>query len=154
MSVKFEIKGIEELNKKLKKIEKDLAPNVYKATLEVLKVEVETKAKKDVAVDTGRLKNSIHVSTKDKKFTYRDDLGSSYDGTPKNIDLNKYDVAIGSNVDYAEKINKYGGGGPNSGRTVNGKKRAKGYGKGFLTDNFEKAIPILLKKISEVIIKK
>jgi hypothetical protein len=153
MSVKLDIKGIEELNKELNKIQKKIAPNVYKTIIEVMKVEVETKAKKEVPVDTGRLKNSIYVATKGMKYNYRDDLGNSYDGTAKDVKLDTYDVAVGSNVNYAEKMDKLGGGGPNSGRSVKGKKRSKGYGRGFLTDNFNKAIPILMNKIKEVMLK-
>jgi hypothetical protein len=153
MSIQFDIKGVKELNKELNKIKKNIPPNVYKTMLEVMKVEVETKAKKEVPVDTGRLKNSIHVATKGKKFNYKDSLGKSYDGTAKSVDLDTYDIAVGSNVPYANRMDKIGGGGPYSGRTVKGNKRSKGYGKGFLTENFNKAIPILIRKIKEVVLK-
>ena len=120
----------------------------------------ETIKGKDFPVDTGRLRSSYHVKylkkpnpetsrTKAKLaklgelpesqmnyvFTAKndDEKGASvktFDGTlSESVDLDS--VVVGTNVEYAKKINREGGGGPNS-----RKQNPKGTGQG----HFDKAI--------------
>lgn len=69
---------------------------------------IESDAKQEsfgMPIDTGRLKNSIHVVTQpSESFKYQDDEGKSYDGSLNGTGANKakLTVAVGSNVEYAE----------------------------------------------------
>lgn len=62
-----------------------------------------THAKKDVPIDTGRLKNSITYAT-DKYAgvdNYSDDLGNNYSGGSAKEMPSTEVIAIGTNVEYA-----------------------------------------------------
>ena len=71
----------------------------------------EANAKKEItqlhAVDTGRLRNSITFATIDhcEAFTYSDDIGNTYNDAPHGTP-EKGDVYIGTNVEYAEYVEK------------------------------------------------
>lgn len=74
--------------------------------LNAIGLKAEGYAKKDCPVDTGRLRNSITYATENYSGagTYTDKDRNSYSdatarGTPK-----KYDVYIGTNVEYAKRI--------------------------------------------------
>jgi len=136
-SVRFDVKGVKELNKALSKIPAEAQPKVKKSILEIMRVEVETKAKFAVPVDTGRLRSSIHTIEEGTGYNYTDSEGKRYDGTLSTLKVSKNEVAVGTNVNYAEKIHKKGGRG--------------GKGAKFLEIPFNQAVPNLLKKIEEVI---
>ena len=137
MTIKVQIKGIEELNKTLQKVSKELQPVVRQTILEVSRVEVETKAKYAVPVDTGRLRSSIHTMEKGSNFRYTDKNGNSYDGNLKGLRVSDNEIAIGTNVNYAQDIHRRGG--------KNGK------GQYFLLTAFENAIPKYIQRIKQVL---
>jgi phage gpG-like protein len=136
-TLRIDVKGIEELKKALSKIPVEAQPKVKKSMLEIMRVEVETKAKFSVPVDTGRLRSSIHTMEEGTDYKYSDSEGNRYEGTLSTLKVSKNEVAVGTNVNYADKIHKAGGRG--------------GKGKKFLEIPFTKAVPNLLKKIEEVI---
>jgi carbon monoxide dehydrogenase subunit G len=65
---------------------------------------VETDYKREVPVDTGRLRSSIHMQHSDNQgHTYSDNQGRMFDGTlPTKAD--RYTVFVGTNVEYATRI--------------------------------------------------
>lgn len=144
MSVKVDLVGDKELKKQLKQLMK-IIPNETLATLlEVAFVDIETfaKDKANIPVNTGRLRASLHTKYKRKpkestlpipsqqtNFRYSAE-GELFDGTlSEPIDENT--IIVGTNVEYAKRINRLGGGGPNSRR-----KLPKGQGQAF----FDKAV--------------
>jgi phage gpG-like protein len=131
------VQGIEEVNKMLSKVSKDMQPIVKQVILEVSRVEVETKAKYAVPVDTGRLRSSIHTMEAGTGFQYSDKQGNRYDGTLGTLRVKGDEVAVGTNVEYAKDIHRRGG--------KNGK------GKEFLKIAFENAIPKYLERIKKVL---
>jgi phage gpG-like protein len=137
LTIKVQIKGIDELNKTLQKVSKELQPVVRQTILEVSRVEVETKSKYAVPVDTGRLRASIHTMEKGSNFRYTDKNGNSYDGNLKNLRVSENEIAIGTNVNYAKDIHRRGG--------KNGK------GKEFLEVAFNNAIPKYIQRIKQVL---
>ena len=136
-TLRIDVKGVKELNKALSKIPVEAQPKVKKSMLEIMRVEVETKAKFAVPVDTGRLRSSIHTTEEGTGYKYTDSEGKGYDGTLGTLKLSKNEVAVGTNVNYANFVHKKGGKG--------------GKGAKFLEIPFTKAVPNLLKKIEEVI---
>jgi len=136
MTIQFNIQGVSKLKKEMERLSVQFPDEVRKIILETAIVDIESYAKtNDIPIDTGRLRSSIHTKyTKKIQHNYSDNVGNTYDGTIReSIDINS--VVVGTNVEYAQKINRLGGGGQNSGRTSGGLKRDKGFGKGF----FDKA---------------
>jgi len=171
-----DLDGAKKLQKEILALQKKFPEEVKSMLFEVALVDIETfaKDKANIPVDTGRLRASIHTSysslpnpstsrTKQKlkeaeaisgevltpsKTTYNYSVdGKSYDGTLSEKP-EEFEVIVGTNVEYAEKINRVGGGGPNSNRSLNSKKNRakfgtrqgptfpKGWGKGY----FDKAV--------------
>lgn len=140
MSLKAQLVGDRKLQQQIKKLAMKFPERVREEVLAVALVDVESFAKGDtprnvIPVDTGRLRASIHTKFKTgmvKGYTmgsenYRDDEGKTFDGTLKtSIDFDS--VVVGTNVNYAAKINREGGGGESSRG-----QRTKGYGQGFWT---------------------
>lgn len=95
---------------------------------------IETSAKQDTPVDTGRLRSSLHMESSEvnRSFTYSDQAGRSYSGKlsvmPKPLE-----VYVGTNVEYAEKIHRTGGRG--------------GKGEGFLVKAHEAERPLLIARL-------
>lgn len=107
MSAKLELK-ITDLVKKF-----DEMPNqVQKAMIDELRLTgfmIETSYKLGVPVDTGRLISSIHTEHSDiKSFNYSDSKGNTYQGS-LNYNLTPNQVIVGTNVEYAQKIEYKGG---------------------------------------------
>lgn len=107
MSIKLELK-VDNLVKKFETMSED----VQKAMIDELRLTgfmVESTYKIGVPVDTGRLISSIHVEHSDiKSFNYSDNQGNTYNGYI-GYDLKPTQVIIGTNVEYATKIEKRGG---------------------------------------------
>lgn len=167
MSIKVRLTGDKELKKDILKLMKLIPEEVRNVMLETAIVDIESYAKQnDIPVDTGRLRSSIHtkyvknvrIGRSESKTThsYSDNVGNSYDGTlSESVDINS--VAVGTNVEYARKINRTGGGGEGSGRTVGGEKRAKGFGKNFFDKasangriQLDKNIRALAKRVEKI----
>lgn len=126
-----------ELIRQLDRLKELFPQETREAVYNTALVSIETYMKRnDIPVDTGRLRASINTKSVRKELhRYEDNDGQAFDGTlSPSVDLDH--VVVGTNVEYAEYINKNGGGGPFSNREVDGMKRPKGYGKGF----FDKAV--------------
>jgi hypothetical protein len=104
--------------------------------LRLTAIMIESSYKIAVPVDTGRLITSIHTEHSDiKAFNYSDREGNNYSGTI-GYDLKPTQVIVGTNVEYAAKIEYRGGKG--------------GKGKGALLDAFEsetRGLPDRLTKL-------
>lgn len=158
MTVKID--GDRILKSQLEKL-KLLFPEECRAIVaEVAMVDVETFAKKNsnnIPVDTGRLRNSIHTEFVNgfggytpKPTTYTDDAGNSFNGK-LSASLDNDSVVVGTNLEYAQKINRIGGGGENSRRKSKGEKRPKGYGQGFWDRAIKNGEVALLRELSDLI---
>jgi len=100
-------------------------------------LETERLSKEAVPVDTGRLKTSIHVQTKQSGgHSYQDSAGNTFDGR-MNVQLEDTDVAVGTNVNYAEKIHERGGRG--------------GKGQDFLLNAFNASRTNLLNRLAKAL---
>lgn len=146
------IDNMDAFNEQIEKLIKKFPKQVYeKVIYPTALVDVETfaKDKVEIPVDTGRLRASIHTKRPYKpSHQYKDRAGNQFQATLTG-QISYEEVIVGTNVEYAEVMNKYGGGGPNSKRTIGGKKnpqkRPKGYGKGF----FDKAVANGEKRLIE-----
>jgi hypothetical protein len=72
------------------------------------KMNAQNKIKADRHIVTSRLRNSIYVKSKSKfqdKVEYNDNEGNRFDADIE-VDLDKHEAAFGTNVDYAEKIER------------------------------------------------
>jgi len=68
--------------------------------------EIDREAKKEVRVDTGRLRSSIHPQFKGTTgFQYADDEGGFFDGLVR-VNLKIFEAIVGTNVEYARDIEK------------------------------------------------
>jgi uncharacterized cupin superfamily protein len=77
--------------------------------LAITGTEIESTYKQNVPVDTGRLISSIHTETsRATGFSYNDQTGQVFQGTFQTRP-GKYDVIVGSNVEYAGVIEDQGG---------------------------------------------
>jgi phage gpG-like protein len=160
MSVTFQFKGEKELRKKLAELAKKMPEEAQKLILETAIIDIESFAKSNtIPVDTGRLRASIHTkyvksvnvanSTTHGNYAYTDNVGNSFDGSlSASVDINS--VVVGTNVQYANKINREGGGGEGSGRTSGGSKRPKGYGKNFFDKAVNNGKSMLLKRLTDL----
>lgn len=161
MNVEVNLIGSDKLKKQIGQLLKVFEQETRKVVLTTALVDIETYMKENaIPVDTGRLRSSIHTKFKSGMVagiqptseTYKDDQGNVFDGRlDTSIDLNS--VVVGTNVEYAKKINREGGGGNSSKRTDGGKRKAKGYGQGF----FDKAVKhgeIVLQKELEKLVEK
>jgi phage gpG-like protein len=130
VSVTFDPK----LLKNLKGLQKELHEKMKAEVVKTALVDVETPAKQDCRVDTGRLRASIHTKYTDKKtHSYKDDEGESFDGTLKEgiKDTNTiFKVVVGTNVEYASRIEDISA---------------------FLEPNYLKAKPKLEERIKKII---
>jgi phage gpG-like protein len=151
MSIKVSVDKVEELSNELANLKKEIVEKVYETFITMARVEVETVAKQNVPVDSGRLRASITTLTKESQtYQYTDREGNSFDGRLKSVQPKEYEVIVGTNVEYAEKIHDKGGGGKFAGRTSGGQKNPKGYGRGFLDNAFTQAIPKMVAAIRKI----
>jgi hypothetical protein len=118
MSVKIEMDkaSLTKLNKKLKLMEKHFPNETFRGLsavmLEIKRI-AQNKIKSDGHIVTARLRNSIFVKTKGQKFVktpgnqkrYSDNKGKSFNAD-LNVKLDELEGAVGTNVVYAQKIEK------------------------------------------------
>lgn len=136
--ISVDLKGDLKLRDQLHILSELMEDKVKAMILEVAFVDVETFAKTKVPVDSGRLRASIHTKFKSKgdakalplpesqlTFSYKAQ-GETFDGTLREP-LKELEVIVGTNVEYAKKINREGGGGVNS-----RSKLPKGTGQGYM----------------------
>jgi len=107
MSVKLELKA----DQLIKKFD-SLTEEIQKAMIDELRVTgfmIESAYKIGVPVDTGRLRSSIHTEHSDQtSFSYSDSKGNTFTGS-LGYRLKPTQVVVGTNVEYAEKIEYMGG---------------------------------------------
>ena len=107
MSVKLELK----VNKLVDKFE-TMPEEVQKAMIDELRLTgfmIETNYKIAVPVVTSRLQTSIHTEHSDlTSYSYTDNKGNTYNGS-LNYNLKPTQVIVGTNVEYASKIEYRGG---------------------------------------------
>lgn len=143
MSISFQLQNTRAIQDLINQIAKEMPDEVASTILEVAHVDIETFAKKeaDIPVDTGRLRASIHtkytrkpsigaaarlpIPQTQERYTYTAE-GEAFDGTLQ-TPAGKLTVIVGTNVEYAKKINREGGGGKNSRSQL-----PKGTGQGFM----------------------
>jgi hypothetical protein len=98
---------------------------------------IETDYKYGVPTVTARLKTSIHMQHSDfKNYVYSDRKGQNFNGTFRMSDNDKFSVFIGTNVEYAPKIEMQGG---------------KIMGKDALETAFNKNTSGLLERLSKLV---
>lgn len=70
-----------------------------------IKNEAQMRLRGQTHIITSRLRNSLFVKTSTKPdFNFSDNKGNSFVSDLKTVSLDKGDIAIGTNVEYAEKI--------------------------------------------------
>lgn len=151
------IDGDRILKSQLEKLKLLFPEECRQIVAEVALVDVETYAKaNEIPVDTGRLRNSIHTEFVNgfgglipKPTNYKDDAGNSFDGK-LSASLDNDSVVVGTNLEYAQKINRIGGGGKNSRRKSKGEKRPKGYGQGFWDRAIKNGEAALLRELTDL----
>lgn len=149
--INFKVLNASKLKKDLSDLEKRIANEVLETVASMARVEIETVAKRSVPVDSGRLRASIITITPDTtSYAYTDRKGNSFDGMLKSVNPTKTEVIVGTNVEYAERIHRFGGGGAASSRTSGGQKKPKGYGKDFLLKAHERAVPRIISAIKRI----
>lgn len=149
--IKFKVMNFNALRDEMKRLNKQIEDEVNDTIVAMSRVEIETVAKRNVPVDSGRLRASIITMTpQTTTFNYTDREGGSYDGRLRTVQPKKGEVIVGTNVEYAEKIHEGGGGGPNSGRSSGGQKKPKGHGKLFLKKAYDKAVPRIIVAIKRI----
>lgn len=105
--VEIDMRGLEEFERKFKRMGKRGEAAMMKAMSDAATEGVtEMKRKENMPVVTGRLRSSIHKETpKTAQYSYKDRKGQLYIGgfQQKPVGLS---VALGTNVNYAEDVNK------------------------------------------------
>jgi hypothetical protein len=134
MSVKLELK----VNKLVDKFE-TMPEAIQRAMIDELRLTgfmIESNYKIAVPVDTGRLKSSIHTEHSDQtSFNYSDSRGNTFNGK-LGFNLKPTQVIVGTNVEYASKIEYRGG---------------KTKGKRALLEAFEKETAGLPERLAKLI---
>jgi hypothetical protein len=134
MSVKLELKA----DQLIKDFDR-LTGEVQQAMIDELRVTgfmIETAYKIGVPTVTARLKTSIHTEHSDlTSFSYTDNKGNTYNGS-LGYKLERTQVIVGTNVEYSEKIEYFGG---------------KTKGKGALLTAFEAETKGLPQRLAELI---
>jgi hypothetical protein len=134
MSVTLELKA-DQLVKKFD----SLTTEVQQAMIDELRVTgfmIETAYKIGVPTVTARLKTSIHTEHSDQtSFSYSDSKGNTFNGS-LGFKLQPTQVIVGTNVEYASKIEYQGG---------------KTKGKGALLTAFEAETKGLPQRLAELI---
>lgn len=105
--IKIDTKEIDALASKLQAIG-GMAKSKAQNAITAVAYKIDRAAKHAAPVDTGRLKNSIHVVLKenDDAFSYRDNEGNTYSGSLGDVGFEKgvIGAAVGTNVEYAAEM--------------------------------------------------
>lgn len=102
--LRVELTGTEKLKNKFLRLGK-IGREALKGALNDTAIEATSKAVEDEkAVDTGRLRSSIHFETPTTRaHRYKDNKGRSYDGSFA-FKPREFEVYFGTNVEYALRI--------------------------------------------------
>lgn len=115
MSVELQIdeQSLRHVNKQLDILKKRGDRSAYSAIVKVL-LKIKTEAQLRLTgrghIVTSRLKNSVYVqgatpiNTPDNKQTYSDNNGKTFNSMMKSVQLKEGEAAVGTNVEYGEKI--------------------------------------------------
>lgn len=107
LNIKFDEKQLNRIKKRLEKMSSEKGKAVQDKLIKgAIAVQADAKVNIQQAnhIDTGRLINSIvFESNKNKAGRYSDSEGNSFDGD-LGVSLGLYDVVVGTNVNYAAKI--------------------------------------------------
>ena len=105
--IQVKVVGMNKVRNNIGVLDDEIKKKVMDAINKGALVDIETPAKKNCPVDTGRLRSSIHtIKYAGNNFTYKDSKGKVFDGKMKEAKLGKYDIIVGTNVDYAGKIER------------------------------------------------
>lgn len=103
--------GYNNLKKNIKKVRENSDMSAMKGLMKFLyqiKLLAQQKLKSDGHVVTSRLRNSIYVQTPVKgNSSYSDENGGTFDAEMKTLGLKHNEAAVGTNVEYANKIEYY-----------------------------------------------
>ena len=122
--------GIKTVGKNIENAKIKLNDNMKKEMITTALVNIETPAKKKCHVKTGRLRASIHTEYMGNKgYSYKNNIGNSFNGA-LSVKLDKDDVVVGTNVEYATKMEALDP---------------------YLFPAFENAKPILRKRLKEAV---
>jgi len=108
IDVTLDPKSLQNVLKRLQKIERVLNPAPRTPLGDLVKItalDIATNAKKRTPVITGRLRSSIHPKFKPTEtFIYSDNEGKTYTDSLKEPIEEGKEAVVGTNVDYAFKI--------------------------------------------------
>ena len=113
VEMKIDPVSFKRLNKRFKLMEKHYPEETFKAVVAILfdmKLIAQRKIKADKHIVTSRLRNSLFVQTIRQKFANRSTNSVNYTFTGGSgnrqlpVNLDKFEGAIGTNVEYAQKI--------------------------------------------------
>ena len=114
-TLSLEKAGYNNLLKNIKKVQNNSNMSAMKGLMKFLfqiKLLAQQKLKSDGHIITSRLRNSIYVQTPNQQYasqsnnspSYSDDKGGTFDAEMKGIGLQSNEGAVGTNVNYANKI--------------------------------------------------
>jgi len=103
-AIQIEVSGEEQLRRRLRDLPEQIQESILTEMIETAITQIETEAKRNCRVDTGRLRSSIHTEYKARRiYDYTDDAGRGFSGD-LNIDIQDNEVVVGTNVEYAKTI--------------------------------------------------
>jgi hypothetical protein len=111
MQINVNVQISNRLRQNLQRLPSEIKEKIKQAVILTALTKIETPAKQNCKVDTGRLRASIHTSYKsyNERYNYRDNEGQSFNESlnVNPVDNNTYfDVFVGTGVNYAQKIER------------------------------------------------
>lgn len=108
VSIEIDQKSFENLNKQMEVLKQGIPRSLYSAITKIgykIKTESQMRLRGMNHIVTSRLRNSIFVKSSGiNSMAYQDKDGKSFISELQSITLSDNEVAIGTNVEYAEKI--------------------------------------------------
>ena len=108
VSIEIDQKSFDNLNKQMEILKEGTPRSLYSALTKIgykIKSEAQIRLRGKNHIVTSRLRNSLFVKTKSKdSLSYQDSKGHSFVSDLRSIRVDENEIAIGTNVEYAEKI--------------------------------------------------
>lgn len=108
VSITLDQASKDHLDKQFRLLKEAGPRSVYSSLMKIaykIKAEAQLRLKGRKHIVTSRLRNSLFVKTeKVSNESYSDNAGNSFVAELPSVTLDKYEVAIGTNVEYAQKI--------------------------------------------------
>lgn len=108
VSIEIDQKSFDHLNKQMEVLKQGTPRSLYSAITKIgykIKAEAQMRLRGKNHIVTSRLRNSLFVKTKSKhSLSYQDNKGGSFISDLRTITIKENDIAIGTNVIYAEYI--------------------------------------------------